>query len=74
LRDPVRALDLARSAARFSERGDVLYTLATALWANGRVDEAVAIEKKAAELDRDNFAYYQSRMDKFRQEFWGQEE
>ncbi|MCI5124272.1 MAG: peptidase M48 Ste24p [Candidatus Electrothrix sp. AR5] len=73
LRDPVRALILARSAARFSEQGDILDTLATALWANGRVDEAVAIEEKAAELDRENLAYYQSRMDKFRQESWGQE-
>jgi Zn-dependent protease with chaperone function len=74
LRDPVRALDLARSAARFSERGDVLDTLATALWANGMVDEAVFIEKKATDLDRDNLAYYQSRMNKFRQESWRQEE
>ncbi len=74
LRDPVRALDLARSAARFSEQGYVLDTLATALWANGKVQEAVAAERKAAEIDRDSLAYYQSRMDTFRQESWGQEE
>ncbi|RWX43533.1 Zn-dependent protease with chaperone function [Candidatus Electrothrix aarhusensis] len=74
LRDPVRALNLARSAAQFSEQGYVLDTLATALWANGKVQEAVAAERKAAELDRDGLAYYQSRMDTFRQESWGQEE
>ncbi|MGB5685869.1 MAG: M48 family metalloprotease [Candidatus Electrothrix sp.] len=74
LRDPVRALDLARSAARFSQQGNILDTLATALWANGRVDEAVVVEEKAAELDQDNLAYYQGRMDTFRQESWGQEE
>jgi Zn-dependent protease with chaperone function len=74
LRDPVRALDLARSAARFSEQGYILDTLATAFWANGKVQEAVATERKAAEIDREGLAYYQSRMDTFRQESWGQEE
>ncbi|RWX45172.1 Zn-dependent protease with chaperone function [Candidatus Electrothrix marina] len=48
LRDPVRALGLARSAARFSEQGYVLDTLATALWANEKVREAVAAEKKSS--------------------------
>ncbi|CAK8724758.1 Peptidase M48 domain-containing protein [Candidatus Electrothrix laxa] len=70
LRDPVRALDLARSAARFSEQGYIQDTLATALWANGRIEEAIAAEEKAAELDPDNLAYYQSRMDTFQQEPW----
>ncbi|MCI5166468.1 MAG: hypothetical protein D3903_10300, partial [Candidatus Electrothrix sp. GM3_4] len=59
--------------ARFSEQGYLLDTLATALWANGKVKEAVVIEEKAAELDREGLAYYQKRMDKFRQEFWGHE-
>jgi len=74
LRDPVRALDLARSAARFSEQGYILDTLATALWANGKVREAVAVARKAAEIDGEGLAYYQQRMDTFRQESWGQEE
>ncbi|MDU9050228.1 MAG: M48 family metalloprotease [Candidatus Electrothrix sp. Rat3] len=73
LRDPVRALDLARSAARFSEQGYILDTLATALWANGRVDEAVVAEKKAVELDPDNRAYYQNRIEKFHKESWNSE-
>jgi cytochrome c-type biogenesis protein CcmH/NrfG len=70
LRDPVRALELARSAARFSEQGYILDTLATALWANGRVDEAVAAEKKAVELDPDNRAYYQDRIETFYKASW----
>lgn len=70
LRDPVRALDLARSAARFSEQGYILDTLATALWANGKVDEAAAAEKKAVELDPDNRAYYQNRIEKFHKASW----
>ncbi|WLE96594.1 MAG: M48 family metallopeptidase [Candidatus Electrothrix communis] len=74
LRDPVRALALARSAARFSEQGYILDTLATALWANGKVREAVAAARKAAEIDGEGLAYYQQRMDTFRQESWGQEE
>ncbi len=74
LRDPVRALGLARSAARFSEQGYILDTLATALWANGKVREAVAAARKAAEIDGEGLAYYQQRMDTFRQESWGQEE
>lgn len=73
LRDPVRALGLARSAARFSAQGHVLDTLATALWANGKREEAVALEKKAAELDQENHAYYRSRMEKFYQESWSME-
>ncbi|MCI5150619.1 MAG: peptidase M48 Ste24p, partial [Candidatus Electrothrix sp. MAN1_4] len=71
LRDPVRALELAHSAAQFTEQGYILDTLATALWANGKVEEAVAVEKKAAALDQDNLAYYQERIDTFQRESWG---
>ncbi|XCN74075.1 MAG: M48 family metalloprotease [Candidatus Electrothrix aestuarii] len=70
MRDPVRALDLASSAARFSEQGYILDTLATALWANGRLKEAIATEEKAAQLDPENLAYYQSRIEKFQKESW----
>lgn len=44
LRDPAEALQLARAAAEATQRGDagVLDTLAVALAANGRFDEAVA--------------------------------
>ncbi|MCW5212985.1 M48 family metalloprotease [Desulfobulbus sp. TB] len=72
LRDPVRALELASSAARFSsEKGYILDTLAAALWANNRVQEAVAVEEQAATLDPDNFSSYQQRIDTFQREAWG---
>ncbi|MCI5118171.1 MAG: peptidase M48 Ste24p [Candidatus Electrothrix sp. LOE1_4_5] len=73
LRDPVRALELASSAAHLSEKnkkGYILDTLATALWANNRVQEAVAVEEQAAALDPDNFSSYQKRRDTFQQEAW----
>jgi tetratricopeptide (TPR) repeat protein len=70
MRDPVRALDLANSAARFSEQGYILDTLATALWANGRLEEAIATEEKAAQLDPENLTYYKSRIEKFQKESW----
>ncbi len=70
LRDPVRALRLARIAAALSERGHVLDTLAVALWANGRVEEAVATEIQAASLDPGHGAYYQSQVEKFQTSSW----
>jgi Zn-dependent protease with chaperone function len=73
LRDPVRALDLARSAAHFSEQGYILDTFATALWANNRVEEAVAVTRKAAVIDQENPAYYQNRLRIFQQQSWGED-
>ncbi|WP_446009984.1 M48 family metalloprotease [Candidatus Electrothrix sp.] len=70
LRDSVRALVLARSAARLSEQGYILDTFATALWANKRIEEAVAMTRKAAAIDQENIAYYQERLDTFQQEAW----
>ncbi|MCI5221700.1 MAG: peptidase M48 Ste24p [Candidatus Electrothrix sp. AR4] len=70
LRDSVRALRLARTAARFSEQGYILDTLATALWANGQVEEAVRTEKKAAEIDPKELDYYQAQMRRFKMELW----
>ncbi len=66
LRDPRRALTLARTAAVLKENGYILDTLATAFWANGLVDEAVATELKAMRLDPENRNYYQQQVEKFR--------
>ncbi len=73
LRDSVRALGLARAAARFSEQGYILDTFATALWANNRVEEAVAVTRKAAAIDQNNLVYYQNRLEIFQQEVWGED-
>jgi tetratricopeptide (TPR) repeat protein len=46
LRDAKRALDLAREAVLLREHGHILDTLATALWANNRVEEALMVERQ----------------------------
>ena len=65
LRDPMRALTLARSAAVIQPRGFVLDTLATAYWANGFIEEAVTTEKQAAFADPGEQPYYLSQIDRF---------
>ncbi len=70
LRDPVRALTLARLASTLKEQGHILDTLATALWANGQVEEAIRTEIKAARMDPDHVRYYQEQAEKFTAESW----
>jgi Zn-dependent protease with chaperone function len=65
LRDPGKALTLARGAAILQPRGYVLDTLATAYWANGFLEEAVRLEKQAIAEDPANARYYQSKILKF---------
>jgi Zn-dependent protease with chaperone function len=70
IRNPERALTLARTAILLKESGYVLDTLANAYWANGLVEEAVATEFRAMRLDPDNRAYYQGQLEKFREQRW----
>ena len=72
IRDPERALALARTAALLKENGYIFDTLATAYWANGLVEEAVAAQLKAIRLDPNNRAYYQNQLEKFRKQRWGE--
>jgi len=65
LRDPNKALTLARSAATLEPEGHVLDTLATAYWANGLVDEAVRTEQQAAAADIAQKRYYLAQIGKF---------
>jgi Zn-dependent protease with chaperone function len=65
LRDPFKALTLARAAASLQPKGYILDTLATAYWANGLVMEAVRIEQQAAMVDVAQKRYYQARIFKF---------
>ena len=65
LRDPERALTLARTAVLLKEKGFILDTLALAYFANGLVDEAMAVELKAIRLDPENAAYYRRQLEKF---------
>jgi len=66
LRNPARALELARAAAAQRETSHILDTLATALWANGLRDEAIAMEEKAMTLASDNQEFYRNQLERFR--------
>ena len=65
LRDPLKALTLARAAATLQPRGYILDTLATAYWANGLLDEAIRSEEQAAQTDPPQRRYYQAQIAKF---------
>ena len=65
LRDPFKALTLARGAATLQPKGHVLDTLATAYWANGLVDEAVRTEKQAIVVDPAQRRFYLAQIMKF---------
>jgi len=65
LRDPLKALTLARGAVTLQEKGYILDTLATAYWANGFVDEALETEKRAMEVDPAKRRFYQAQITRF---------
>ncbi len=65
LRDPLKALTLARAAATLQSKGHVLDTLATAYWANGLLAEAVHTEQQAALIDPAQKRFYLAQIAKF---------
>jgi tetratricopeptide (TPR) repeat protein len=73
LRDPPRALILARRAVEIRPLGSFLDTLGLACWANGFLDEAVAAEQDAALADPAGRGYYQQQADRFRRISYQQE-
>ena len=73
LRDPVRALTLARTAVLLDEKGFVLDTLATAYWANGLIENAIESEVRALQLDPANRHYYMEQIQRFQSNRWGEE-
>ncbi len=71
LLDANRALLLARQAARLQPTAAyILDTLAAALWANGMIDEALAVEKGAIKLDPANRPFYRRQMDFYINNTW----
>lgn len=66
LRDPARALILARAAVIEKPLGAFLDTLALAYWANDFPDEAIRAEEEAALADPDNQEYYRQQIERFR--------
>ena len=70
IRNPERALTLARTAILVKEQGYIFDTLATAYWANGLIEEALATETKALRLNPENHVYYQAQIEKFSKQRW----
>jgi Zn-dependent protease with chaperone function len=71
IRDPERALDLAkRAAALRPTAGYILDTLAAAYWANNRVDDALDAERAAIERDPVNRPFYRRQMDFYINNTW----
>lgn len=66
LRDPVRALDLAHSAADHAPLPHVLDTLATAYWANGNVEKAITTEDRALRMDPRQEIFYRLQLERFK--------
>jgi len=66
MRDPEKALFLAHKAAAANRTPHVLDTLATAYWATGNREKALAIEEEALARTKTHQAFYRSQMEKFR--------
>jgi Zn-dependent protease with chaperone function len=65
LRDPSKALDLARRAAMQIPAAHILDTLATAYWANGFTEKAIETEQQALFVDPEKGQYYREQIRKF---------
>lgn len=65
LRDPYKALMLARDSADIEPSGYILDTLATAYWANGFTEKAVETEERAAFVDPNKRRFYMSQAARF---------
>lgn len=66
LRDPQKALELAERAAFLQPTGYIYDTLATALWANGRKEEAILAERQAIQIDPQRRKQYQTQLERIR--------
>lgn len=65
IKDPSRALMLARAAAAARPAGHILDTLALAYWQNGFAEQARRAEKQAIAADPENSEYYTKQLEKY---------
>lgn len=65
LRDKVRALALARRAIQLEKTPYIWDTLAEALYANGRIEEAIAAEKEALAMNPEDREIYERQLERF---------
>ncbi len=73
LRNPQRALDLSRMAAQLKPQGYILDTMATALWANNLVAQAIDMEEQAILVDSEQQDYYQEQISRFKSSSYAEE-
>jgi Zn-dependent protease with chaperone function len=66
LRNPERALTLAKLAAQMAPSSYVFDTLAESYFVNGMYPEAIEAAERALKLAKDNHAYYRGQLDRFK--------
>ena len=66
LRNPKRALSLAKLAAEIESTSQIFDTLAESYFVNGMYAEAIEVGERALKLAKDNRAYYKRQLEKFR--------
>jgi len=67
LRDPERAVDLARRAVTLERSPGFLDTLAEAYFVDGRVEDAIRTIKEALATAKENRAYYKKQLQRFQE-------
>jgi Zn-dependent protease with chaperone function len=65
LRDPERALELARQAAQLERAPHIFDTLAESYFVNGMYEQAIQAAKQALNLAKRNRSYYREQLEKF---------
>jgi Zn-dependent protease with chaperone function len=66
LRNPARALNLAKLAAQIEPSSYIFDTLAESYFVNGMYQEAIEAAERALKLAKDNRSYYRGQLQKFR--------
>ena len=66
LRDPVRALALARRAVDLQKAPHIWDTLAECLFINGRIEEAIDAERQALEMNPEDKKIYEDQLTRFK--------
>ena len=66
VRDPVRALELAKRAVAIEASPHILDTLAESYFVNGRYEDAIEAEKRALSLAKKDRSIYKKQLEKFK--------
>jgi Zn-dependent protease with chaperone function len=66
LRNPERALNLAKLAAQLEPSSYIFDTLAESYFVNGMYPEAIEAAERALKLAKDNHAYYRKQLNRFK--------